>query len=178
MKRFFSIALLLVFLFNMVGSYIYFSFLRKNIQYEIKQIIRNGLKEKDLTLIIVPVGELSRLNWLKPQKEFSRNGEMFDVVKSTTKEGKTYLYCINDRKEKELISNFRRNRQSNKSTELLKKITPVQFLIYKDSFFQEFFSDDLIYSSFSNTYSSIYKEILDPPPNFFTSITFFSIISI
>ena len=48
-------------------------------------------------------------------KEFVLNGEMYDVAKIKKKNGKTELYCLLDKKEKELLKNFAKAMKSESS---------------------------------------------------------------
>ena len=48
----------------------------------------------------------NNMQWKDDGKEFTLNGEMYDVAKVKKVNGKTVLYCVNDKKEKELLSNF------------------------------------------------------------------------
>jgi hypothetical protein len=62
------------------------------------------LPESSLEIIVAE--ETKNIQWQDDGKEFSLNGEMFDVTKIKKENGKTVLYCINDKKEKELLQNF------------------------------------------------------------------------
>lgn len=66
--------------------------------------IRSGLPDAALTVIV----QNNRMQWVKTNREFHFDGEMYDVVKTIKKDGKTVYYCINDKKEKELVKNFAR----------------------------------------------------------------------
>jgi hypothetical protein len=48
----------------------------------------------------------NNMQWKDDGKEFILNGEMYDVAKIEKVNGKTVLHCVNDKKEKELLSNF------------------------------------------------------------------------
>ena len=106
LRRFIAAVLLLLFLFNLGGSYVVFIILQHRISLEIKAMIRNGMEDEELTVIVVASGSESDVSWIKPGKEFTLNGEMFDVVKSKTENGRILYYCINDRTEKKLITDF------------------------------------------------------------------------
>ena len=127
-KRYLSAALLLIFLFNVGGYFFYFKFLQYKLQKEIKQEIRSGLKEDELLLIIVPINEKNQITWVKKNKEFLYQGEMYDIIKTKNQNQKTYYYCINDLREKNLIANFNKNHNSKKEFE--KKIRRVSISKY------------------------------------------------
>ena len=64
-----------------------------------------SIPESSLELIIEEqYGD--KLVWEKRNKEFSIDGVMYDVAHIKKTGSKTYLYCINDKKEKELLDNL------------------------------------------------------------------------
>ena len=63
------------------------------------------IPESSLELIIAEQYK-NKLEWEEKNKEFSLNGEMYDVAKIKIIDGKTHLYCINDKKEKQLLDNL------------------------------------------------------------------------
>jgi len=95
-KKFFSIILFFVFLFNISGYYYLVCLLQRNLQADIKQEIRKGLKESDLSLIVVAANVEKQLCWLKPGKEFRFKGELFDIFKTKTIDQQKHFYCIKD----------------------------------------------------------------------------------
>jgi hypothetical protein len=65
--------------------------------------------------------ENDSFRWEEEGKEFYQDGQLYDVVKSVTTGGKTVLYCINDKKEEELIRAFSkalRNRRSSRKQKI------------------------------------------------------------
>lgn len=62
------------------------------------------LPESSFQLIIAE--DNNAIEWKDDEKEFNLNGEMYDVAKIKKENGKTVLYCINDKKENELLQNF------------------------------------------------------------------------
>ena len=117
MKKWLSIILPLVLLFNFGGYYIWFSYRQYTIRKNIRHEIRKGLQDEDLTLFVVPLNEPDEINWIKPGKEFQHDGKMFDVVKTIVKDQKKYFYCLNDVKEKTLIVQWMKNRRQRKKAE-------------------------------------------------------------
>lgn len=69
-----------------------------------KAQIINQLPESSFEVIIAE--ENNTLVWKDNGKEFSLNGEMYDVAKIKIENGKTVIYCINDTKETRLLENF------------------------------------------------------------------------
>lgn len=56
--------------------------------------------------VIIAEEHSTKIVWEEKNKEFSIDGVMYDVASIKKTDGKTYLYCINDKKEKELLDNL------------------------------------------------------------------------
>ena len=101
--------------------------------------------------------------------EFSFNDEMYDVVKTKTVNGKVMLYCINDKKEKELVDNYNLVTKQNSSSDKKGKNTvdnTFNLFIY-----QAEKNDGLVAIRDSNKYYSIEPHLTEgvddntsPPP--------------
>ncbi len=164
MRKLVFILLTSVFLFNTGGYYLWFSVLKQNIHKEIRQEIEKGLKEKDLSLIIVSESNKTGICWTKPDKEFKYKGEMYDVVKVKIKNQKKYYYCINDSKENRLIAHFDKSKNARKRIEKIVKRThnpyfPLQFSLSTNNYASNF-----RYVSIDIFYSSNIVDTLSPPP--------------
>ena len=46
------------------------------------------------------------IKWVEKGRELMLNDELYDVVKTKTDKGKTYLYCVNDEEETQLLKKF------------------------------------------------------------------------
>ncbi|MEI9957157.1 MAG: hypothetical protein WDM90_12845 [Ferruginibacter sp.] len=51
--------------------------------------------------------------WQDKGREFSLHGELYDVAKIKTIDGKVFLYCINDKKEEQLLHAYSKAVNSN-----------------------------------------------------------------
>jgi len=165
MKKYISITLLSIFLFLGFGYQLYFQFLQYNIQQEIKREIRNGLNEQNLTLIVVSSKNENEIHWIKKDKEFKYKGLMYDVIKTTTKGGKKYYFCINDIKEKELIVNYtRHNKRRKKALLRLRKVLSNKYIA--ENLFEnlKIYKADIYFVEYRQNYNSIFSETLSPPP--------------
>lgn len=134
MRKYISAILIVVILFNVAGCYLLFIAKQYIIQKEIKQEIRKGLKDEDLSLIIVSNNDDAGMCWTEPNKEFKYKGEMYDVVKIKIINQKIYYYCINDVKEEKLIAGFYKNHSSKKEERNIKRAyndlyIPQQYLL-------------------------------------------------
>ena len=81
----------------------------------IKGKILNQLKEEELQ--VISLTDNKEIYWEEKGEEFLFRGEMYDVVKTKTVNGKVMLYCINDKKEKELVDNNDLITKHNSSTD-------------------------------------------------------------
>jgi hypothetical protein len=166
LRKYLAIIVLMFFLFNIVGYYLWFGYVKNNIQKEVRREIRKGLADKDLTLITVPIGDESGICWIKAGKEFTYRGEMFDVVKIKISKDKKYFYCINDVKEKKLISDFSKNNESDRGArKLLSNFTYI-YILQQGSFFHILETSDYGYCIKSFNTASVATDVISPPPKF------------
>ena len=89
-----------------MGYYIVFKATQFAIKKEIKNIIKHGVPDKNLSLIKVSVDDAKKqaeMEWLEDH-EFRYQGQMYDVVRSYTSNDTSYFYCINDKQEEHLFS--------------------------------------------------------------------------
>jgi len=161
LKRFISFILLFVFIYNIGGYYIWFKLEQYNIQSE----IRNDSHKKALTLISIPLNDKSCITWTEENKEFIYHGEMYDIVKTKIINNVKYYYCINDKKEKQLITDFiKKDSLQKKSENILQKVInnkyqtqPLKLIFYNQSI-------KLHFCMISSNYISNINDIHSPPP--------------
>jgi hypothetical protein len=159
-----SVILLFIFLFDLGGYYVWFCIWQNNMQKEIRKEIRKGLKDEDLTLIIISVDEESGISWIEQNKEFRYQGDMYDVVKISQQNQEKYYYCIRDIKEKQLIASYNKNNHSRSESGKRIKQFKYQYIPQNNS------PADLVYPvAFAITeipanYKSNITEINSPPP--------------
>lgn len=165
MKKVIPLILLAVFLINLEGTYLLFLFQQSKNLKDIRAEIRKNLKDEILTLIIVPNNKVSQIHWIRKNDEFIYDGKMFDIVRVKSTHNEKYFYCINDEKEKQLISDYQKKcDQNNKSNTLLRQIS-------NSTFFFTFFSlvitlpiNTICFSEYDFGYKSMIIDILSPPP--------------
>lgn len=127
--------------------------------------IGESLSEKDLSIIIIPLKGKPGIVWIRPDKEFSYKGEMYDVVKIHYKNQQKYIYCKNDTREKELITNFNITRSSKKETEKkLKRNFNFSFYIQPNTISKNLYPIDLKFITTNILYKSTIVDIHSPPP--------------
>jgi len=64
-----------------------------------------NISETELEIIVLE-DNTDHIKWEKEGKEFALHGELYDVAKIKKQKGKTLLYCINDKKEKQLLHDY------------------------------------------------------------------------
>lgn len=83
--------------------------------FRVKADVRERLSARipeDSFITVALEDNLARIGWEDPGKEFSLHGEMFDVVKIEKKNGKIILYCLNDKKEEQVLADLSRSVKS------------------------------------------------------------------
>ncbi len=76
-----------------------------NIKADMREKILGQLKSSEMEIISLSDNQ-QKISWEENGKEFSFNGEMFDLVKKVKVNGRIMLYCINDIKEKQLVDKY------------------------------------------------------------------------
>ncbi len=147
MRKFLSLILLIVVLLAGEGWYLSFIYLQHTVREEAEYEIRKGLKDEDLTLIVVTPGREQEITWTKKDREFRYRGSMYDVVRIKVRDGKKYYYCLNDVKEKEIIADFSRSHKKHDKT--LQNLQEV----FSNKYLPEGFSIQEIRNSFLIAYS-------------------------
>ena len=90
-------------------------------QYELKEKMKHAalqqLKNADLTIISL-TDNTNKIYWEDDdEKEFSFNGQMYDLVRTDTLNGRIILYCFNDEKEQQLIDLYNSITKNNSATD-------------------------------------------------------------
>lgn len=150
-----------------MGYYIIYRFQLRQIKREMKAQIFAQLPKSSFQLIIAE--DHNTIAWKDDGKEFMLNGEMFDVAKIKKENGKTILYCINDKKENELLRDFvkamKNDASKNKSGKSSIKFQYTDFTINSTEYNEGAISlPAYIFTLFSSSLSTVHKEINAPPP--------------
>lgn len=93
------------------GYYFTWLYAQHQAKEEMKEQLVKNLPDEMLEAIPL-TGNTDNIKWEEEGKEFSLNGEMYDVVRTRTVKGKTVLYCMNDKKERDLLSHLSNTVQS------------------------------------------------------------------
>ena len=116
LKKFSLLSIIFILAFSQVGYYFVLRQSQERQKEIIKQTILSQLKDEELDIISLNNNQ-QKIYWEEDGKEFLFNGEMYDVVKSKTVNGKILLYCINDKKEKALVDRYNSITKHNSSSD-------------------------------------------------------------
>lgn len=136
------------------------------IKEEIEKELLANISESSLEVIIAEqYGD--KIEWEKNNKEFSLEGEMYDVARIKVKKGKTFLYCINDKKEKQLLKELAKaangnHNSKNPNNNLKSPLTDIVCMNCEEDV--SIFSGPSIYSTCVVSLVSSFEETLMPPP--------------
>lgn len=83
----------------MGGFYAILSFEREEIREKVERKILNSLDKSELICIVADDKNLPKIEWERPEKEFSFEGNLYDVVYSENISGIIYYYCLSDEDE-------------------------------------------------------------------------------
>ncbi len=104
LKKLSLIVLISLLAYSQVGFYLVMRHIQSAQKDVIKEKILKQLKEEELQ--VISLTDNKEIFWEEKGEEFLLEGEMYDVVKTKTINGKVILYCINDKKEKALVDNY------------------------------------------------------------------------
>ena len=169
-KKFISIIIITVLLFNAIGNLIVFESMRYTIKKEVKSDIISKTSDHNLITIIVDTNTKKNIRFMDDD-EFMYNGRMYDIVKQENKNDTTIYLCSNDTKEDELFANLNTEVKKNMDTNPVKQKTQQILTKISISLFYEEVNND-----HPDTYSSYYYktktqnilttdyDVLTPPP--------------
>ena len=109
----------------------------------------------------------NKLVWEEENKEFSIEGVLYDVARIKKIDGKTFLYCINDKQEKQLLDGLAKAVNANHGNKQEKnniKSLLVDLVCMNDDEGPGIFSVPFTYSCFYVDLVSSFEEINIPPP--------------
>ena len=108
--------------FSQIGYYVVMHQAQQERKEYIKELLLKNFADNGLTVIDYTTNN-KKIFWEEEGKEFFFKGDMYDLVKTKTVNGRIYFYCINDEKEKELINNYNTVTKNNSGTDKKAKNT-------------------------------------------------------
>jgi hypothetical protein len=167
MKKSFSIALLLVFFYGIIGFYLNFQIEQCRIKEEIKEKIINNLPENKLTILKISTCENDKIEWIEQGKEFRYKGEMFDLVKIKQEKGTTIYYCFCDSKESKLLLSLDKlvkDQCDHSQSRSVQKKQVINYYFQEGLFSQPLTASPVHYFPYTSAYNYICPEVITPPP--------------
>lgn len=166
MKKALAAILLSIIFISQVGYYFIYTIHQYIIKEEVEREMLKHIPDSSLEVIIAEdLG--SKIEWEEKGKEFSWNDKLYDVARIEIKNGKTYLYCLNDKKEKEILNDLvkavNKNHDSKKERNNVKPVL-IDMIVISSVEPVKTFSDSSPYGSLSVSPVSSFKEIKSPPP--------------
>ena len=166
MKKGLASSLLAILFISQVGYYFIYTIHQHIIKEEIERELLAHIPESSLEVIIAEQ-VADKIVWEEKNKEFSLDGILYDVARIEKKEGKTFLYCINDKKEKQLLDDLakavNKDHDNKQGTNNIKSLL-LDLVCMSDEEGPKAFSVPSAYSRFNVTLVSSFEEINSPPP--------------
>jgi|10_taG_2_1085330.scaffolds.fasta_scaffold06222_3 hypothetical protein len=175
LKKSLSILLLSLLIFNMTGIFIVFKIEQAHIRKSIKHQIKAGIPEEELHIFNLSKVEYIKLDWVRPDIEFRKNKEMFDIVHMKSLNDSVRLYCVNDKEESILFAQLdkmikkKMQQESNSLNSPINKVLKLFNLIYisnqtENKSLTYYRMNKKSYHYFTNLYDSPLIKQPSPPP--------------
>ncbi len=101
-RRIFSVIVLLIATWQIVGFFTYFEWEHYHIRKDIKRALKHSVPENQLKEFDFTANEMKKLTWVKSH-EFKLNNHFYDVIEQTHTRKGYHLKCIDDVQETELF---------------------------------------------------------------------------
>jgi len=102
MRRIFSVLILLIAAWQIVGFFTYFEWEHYHIRKDIKRALKHSVPENQLKEFDFTNKEIKNLTWIKSH-EFKLNGRFYDIIKKTPTKNGFHFKCIDDMQETALF---------------------------------------------------------------------------
>ena len=96
---------MLLLFFSQAGYYFFFTIQQHQIKESVKQQLLTAIPESSLDVIDADANK-DDIEWEEEGREFYLHGQMYDVASIKKIEGKTLIYCLNDKKEEQLLNDL------------------------------------------------------------------------
>ena len=98
-KTLLPLTLLVILLLKMGGFYAILSYERHEIREKVERKLLNSIEKSELICIVANTENLPKIKWERAEKEFSFEGNLYDVVYAENALGVTHYYCLSDKDE-------------------------------------------------------------------------------
>jgi len=166
LKKALAASLLAILFTSQVGYYFIYTVHQYIIKEEMEREMLTLIPESSLEVFVAEeFGD--KIVWEEENKEFSIEGVLYDVARIKKADGKTFLYCINDNKEKQLLDSLAKAANANHGNKQEKnniKSMLADLVCMNDEEQSIIFSVPSTYSRFNVILVSSFEEINIPPP--------------
>jgi hypothetical protein len=137
-------------------------------QARIRQKMESQIEEimPDSALVIFYLPEISKGDfcWTRKGREFSYDGEMYDVVRTGYRNGRKVLICLNDRLEKKLMKDFTKRETGRRHP--VRNFRSINFSWFDSTkpYICLTPATTFHFMTWSDNFKSEVTEILSPPP--------------
>jgi hypothetical protein len=166
-KKIFALTLLVFLFISQVGCYFFYTFQ----QYRVKEDMERQLLSKipESLLVSFDAGQQGeKIKWIEKGREFSLNGVMYDVVRIKQNNGHNILYCLNDKKEKQLLDELaksvERNHDNSKEGKNIGKLIQAEVIFNNDEAIVCLPPFTIHYSYYKINPITSFQEVNSPPP--------------
>jgi hypothetical protein len=156
-----SLLLLLTLVFNISGYWVIFEVNKAIIYWEIRS--GNSIVGEVFCFFEVKDSPDLNVNELENADEFQYQDHWYDILKTEKKDGKIVLYCLNDVREDDLYSAFRKAAQSQASKNLLDHLPDIG-LTCKSLTIGNLQPEKIKYFRYTNHLPKVSYQPLSPPP--------------
>lgn len=167
MKKIFSLVLVFVLFYSIMGFYLNFEIEQFRIKEEVKEKIINNVPENELTLIKISSGDNEKITWMEDGREFKYEDKMFDVVKIKNENDTTYYYCFNDVRESKLLANLDKlvkEQTDNSKSRTNHNKQQINYFFHEILFTQCLTETPVRFFNCPSRFRSIDPDVLSPPP--------------
>ena len=112
MQKIITICLLVLLAYCQLGHSFVMQLAQRQHKLDMKQKALSRLEDADLFQVDL-AANAATVHWEEDNREFSINGEMFDVVRIKWRQGKRIAFCINDKKEEQLVRDYKLDTKRN-----------------------------------------------------------------
>jgi hypothetical protein len=173
LKKIINIILTILFIYNTVGFIVVQPFISFYLKHLGSEEARNVLNNESVELIVLQKEDILRKKLIYERidsKEFRLNDDIYDIVKEVDKDSLIFFYCINDKREKDVEKNFRKNIEENTANKKhnnnyrvsINKIIsePIEFLILE----KQHPAATKLNAYYTGLHSQVWKNVITPPP--------------
>lgn len=169
--------MILLILFQGQLYFIMFKSFEKKYKSEVKQLIKDGVDDRDLVAFTFPVDKQGNIvaenfRWIK-ENEFRFDGEMYDIVNFEKNTDSISFYCIHDFKESRLFENLDKyltdylNNNPEKKNQTARILNSISLFYIAANYFElinySVNSDKLENRNFPSILLGYHPNILHPP---------------